>query len=229
MILNRYRHQFQMTREQLGEVCISQRANAGETLTMEEYLQSPMIIEPLSELDCTPEIEGTFAAAVITTSLERARDMRQPPIVIVGSAIGGDPMAALFQTTEDTFASSGHRGVASSLYAMAGLSPSDIDVALLYDDYSPMVLMQLEDYGFCGVGEGGAFAADGNIRHGGPIPVNTHGGNLSRAYLRGATHVIEAVQQLRGTAANQVSGAELALVTGSPASVPLSAAILGKV
>jgi acetyl-CoA acetyltransferase len=228
MVLNRYGHQFSMTREQLGEVCITQRANAGETLSLDEYLGSPMIVEPLSQLDCTPELEGTFAAAVITTTLERAHDLRQPPVVLVASATGGDPAAALFQGAEDSFASSGHRAVAAALYEMAGLSATDIDVALLYDDFSPMVLLQLEDYGFCGVGEGGAFVADGHIRGGGSIPVNTHGGNLSQAYLRGATHVVEAVHQLRGTAANQVSGAELALVTGSPSSIPLSAAILRK-
>ena len=101
---------------------------------------------------------------------------------------------------------------------MAGITPADVDVALLYDHFSPMVIMQLEDYGFCPIGEGGPFVADGNIRYGtGSIPVNTHGGNLSEAYIIGMTHVREAVEQLRGTAINQVEGAEIALVTGGPA------------
>ena len=99
-------------------------------------------------------------------------------------------------------------------------------MALLYDHFSPMVLMQLEDYGFCGIGESGPFVAEGNIRLGGRIPVNTHGGNLSEAYIIGMTHVREAVEQLRGVAVNQVAGAEIALVTGGPASLPVSGTLL---
>ena len=92
-----------------------------------------------------------------------------------------------------------------------------------------MVLMQLEDYGFCGIGEGGEFVESGAIRWPtGSIPVNTHGGNLSEAYIIGMTHVKEAVEQIRGTAVNQVDGAGLALVTGGPASIPVSSIMLGK-
>jgi len=90
-----------------------------------------------------------------------------------------------------------------------------------------MVLMQLEDYGFCPVGESGPFVADGNIRYdGGTLPVNTHGGNLSEAYIIGMTHVREGVEQMRGTAVNQVADAEVALVTGGPAGLPVSSLIL---
>jgi acetyl-CoA acetyltransferase len=102
-------------------------------------------------------------------------------------------------------------------------------VALLYDHFSPMVLLQLEDYGFCDIGESGPFVESGAIRWpGGALPVNTHGGNLSEAYIIGMTHVKEAVEQLRGTAVNQVQGAELALSTGGPASIPTSAVLLAK-
>ena len=126
-----------------------------------------------------------------------------------------------FQMPDEDFASSGHRPVAKRLYEMAGVGPHDVDVALLYDHFSPMVIMQLEDYGFCPIGEGGPFVADGNIRWPtGTIPVNTHGGNLSEAYIIGMTHVREAVEQLRGTAVNQVEGAEIALVTGGPPALP---------
>jgi acetyl-CoA acetyltransferase len=101
------------------------------------------------------------------------------------------------------------------LYGRGGVSSADIDVALLYDHFSPMVLLQLEDYGFCGRGESGAFVEQGSIRWpDGSIPVNTHGGHLSEAYVLGMTHVVEAVEQLRGTAINQVARAEIALVTG---------------
>ncbi|MNZ91408.1 lipid-transfer protein [compost metagenome] len=110
---------------------------------------------------------------------------------------------------------------------MAGVGPQDIDVAMLYDHFSPMVIMQLEDYGFCGIGEGGPFVESGNIRFkGGSIPVNPHGGQLSEAYAVGMTHIREAVEQLRGTAVNQVKDASLALVTGGPASLPVSSIIL---
>jgi acetyl-CoA acetyltransferase len=230
MIANRYLHEHGVAREHLGAVVVSQRANAGDSLTLEEYLSSPLIVGPLSALDGTPDLEGGFAAAVITTTVERARDLAQPPILITAAATGGTPShATTFQMPQETFGSSGHRAVAADLYAMAGLGPDDVDVALLYDDFSPMVLMQLEDYGFCGVGEGGAFVAGGNTQvRGGKIPVNTHGGNLSSAYVKGMTHVFEAVQQLRGTATNQVDGAQFALVTGSPATIPLSAVILRK-
>jgi acetyl-CoA acetyltransferase len=230
MIANRYLHEHGVPREHLGAVVVTQRANAGDSLTIEEYLRSPLIVGPLSALDGTPDLEGGFAAAVITTTVERARDLAQPPILITAAATGGTPShATAFQMPQDTFGSSGHRAVAADLYAMAGMGPDDIDVALLYDDFSPMVLMQLEDYGFCGAGEGGAFVAGGNTQaRGGKIPVNTHGGNLSSAYVRGITHVFEAVQQLRGTATNQVDGAQFALVTGSPATIPLSAVILRK-
>jgi acetyl-CoA acetyltransferase len=128
---------------------------------------------------------------------------------------------------DEYFTSSGHRPVAKRLYEMAGVTPADVDVALLYDHFSPMVIMQLEDYGFCGIGEGGAFVADGNIRWPqGSLPVNTHGGNLSEAYIIGMTHVKEAVEQLRGDAVNQVADAEVALVTGGPESIPVSSLLL---
>jgi acetyl-CoA acetyltransferase len=127
------------------------------------------------------------------------------------------------------FASSGNAPIAKRLYEQAGIGADDIDVALLYDHFSPMVLMQLEDYGFCGKGEGGPFVESGAIRYdGGSIPVNTHGGQLSEAYIIGMTHIMEGVEQMRGTAINQVADAELALVTGGPASLPVSGLILGR-
>jgi acetyl-CoA acetyltransferase len=230
MITSRYCHERGVTREQLGQVVVTQRANAGDSLTLDEYLATPPVIGMLSRLDAPPSPVGAVAAAIITTTADRARDLRHPVVLLTAAASGGTPShATQWQMPGATFASSGHRDVARDLYAMAGLSSDDIDVALLYDDFSPMVLMQLEDYGFCGVGEAGAFVAGGNTAvDGGKIPVNSHGGNLSSASVRGVTHTFEAVQQLRGTAGNQIAGAEVALVTGSPATIPLSAAILRK-
>ena len=170
---------------------------------------------------------------MVTTTAERARDLRHPPAYVRASAHGGAGQWGTAITwmgmPEEIFASSGHRPVARDLWSRAGLGPGDVDVALLYDHFSGLVLLQLEDYGFCPIGESGPFVADGNIRFdGGSIPVNTHGGNLSEAYIIGFSHVMEAVEQLRGTAVNQVAGAEVALVTGGPAPIPVSGLVLAR-
>jgi acetyl-CoA acetyltransferase len=176
-------------------------------------------------------METDGAVAAVMTSADRAKDLRQPPVYILASANGGmgrwgPAIFSYFQQPDEYFASSGHRPVAKRLYDMAGVQPDDVDVALLYDHFSPLVLMQLEDYGFCGIGEGGPFVAEGNTRIDGKIPTNTHGGHLSEAYIIGMTHVREAVEQLRGVAVNQVPNAEIALVTGGPASLPVSGTLL---
>ncbi|HKN90319.1 MAG TPA: thiolase, partial [Acidimicrobiia bacterium] len=224
-------------RAHLAEVAISTRANAvrrptaimREPLTLDDYFAARMISEPLCLYDFCLESDG--AVAVVTTSAERARDLRHPPVYVSASANGGagrwGQAISWHGMPDEYYASSGHRPVAARVYEMAGVGPQDIDVALLYDHFTPMVLMQLEDYGFCPIGESGPFVADGNIRWPeGSLPVNTHGGNLSEAYIIGMTHVKEAVEQLRGSAVNQVQGARTALVTGGPASLPVSATIL---
>jgi acetyl-CoA acetyltransferase len=116
--------------------------------------------------------------------------------------------------------------VAERLWATSGYRPEDIDVALIYDHFSPLVIMQLEDFGFCKRGEGGPFVESGAIRLDGAIPVNPHGGHLSEGYVVGVTHIREAVEQLRGVAVNQVKDAKTALVTGGPSPIPMTAAIL---
>jgi acetyl-CoA acetyltransferase len=227
IVAARYMHEHGITRQQLGELVVSQRANAGDTLTLDEYLAAPLVVGPLSLLDGTPDFDCAYAAAMITTTSERAADMPHPVVLLSGAATGGTPSHARpFQMPDDSFATSGHRDVARDLYERAGIGAGDIDVALLYDDFSPQVLMQLEDYRLCDAGGAGAFVGAGNAKVGGSLPVNTHGGNLSSAAAAGANHVFEAVQQLRGTSSKQVDGAEVALVTGSPATIPLSAAIL---
>jgi acetyl-CoA acetyltransferase len=238
LLTQRHMHLYGTTREHLAHVAINQRQNAltrptairKEPLTMEEYFNSRIISDPLCLLDYTMETDG--AIAVITTTAERAKDLKQKPVYIMGSANGGmgrwgSAIFSYFQMPDDYFASSGHRPVARRMYEMAGVGPQDVDVALLYDHFSPMVLMQVEDYGFCPIGEGGPFIAEGNTKFGtGKIPVNTHGGHLSEAYIIGMTHVKEAVEQLRGTAINQVKDAEIALVTGGPAGLPVSGTLL---
>jgi acetyl-CoA acetyltransferase len=240
ILTQRHMHLYGTRREHFAEICISQRNNAirrptsirTEPITLDDYFNARIINDPLCLFDYTMESDG--AVAVITTSADRAKDLKQPPVLIMGSANGGmgrwgSAIFNYFQMPDEYFASSGHRPVAKRMYEMAGITPADVDVALLYDHFSPMVLMQLEDYGFCPIGQGGDFIADGNIRWpSGKLPVNTHGGNLSEAYIIGMTHIREAVEQLRGTAINQVEGAKIALTTGGPAGLPVSGTLLRK-
>jgi acetyl-CoA acetyltransferase len=236
ILAQRHMYQYGTKREHLAEVAINQRNNAmtretalmRDPLTLDDYFAARMISDPLCLYDFCLECDG--AVAVVTTTAERAKDLRQKPVYVMASANGGmgrwGQAITWMNMPDEYFASSGHRPVAQRLYEMAGVGPEDVDVALLYDHFTPMVLMQIEDYGFCGIGESGPFVEAGNIRLGGKIPVNTHGGNLSEAYIIGMTHVREAVEQLRGTAVNQVEGAEIALSTGGPASLPVSALLL---
>jgi acetyl-CoA acetyltransferase len=232
-------HLYGTRREAFAEIALSTRANAinrpkaihRTPLTSEDYFAARMIAEPLCLYDFCQETDG--AVAVITTSAERARDLKHKPVPVLAAAHGGvrewGRAFAWMGMPDEYFASAGNKPIAERLYRQAGICASDIDVALLYDHFTPMVLMQLEDYGFCGKGEGGAFVESGAIRFdGGSIPVNTHGGQLSEGYIIGMTHIVEGVEQMRGTAINQVTDAELALVTGGPASLPVSGLILGK-
>jgi acetyl-CoA acetyltransferase len=237
MLTRRHMHKYGTTRDHLAEVAISTRANAVNResalmrtpLDRETYFAGRMISEPFCLYDFCLECDGSVA--VVTTTAERARDLRHAPAYVRATAQGGSggwgQAVTWMGMSDDLYSSSGHRSVAHDLYRRAGLGPEDVDVALLYDHFSGMVLMQLEDYGFCPIGESGPFVADGHIRYeGGSVPVNTHGGNLSEAYIIGFTHVKEAVEQLRGTATNQIPDAEVALVTGGPASIPVSSLLL---
>jgi acetyl-CoA acetyltransferase len=126
------------------------------------------------------------------------------------------------------FTSAGQYTIAQDLYRFSGLGPDDIDVAEIYDHFSPMVLLGLEDFQLAPKGESGPFVADGNIRRDGSMPVNTHGGNLAEVYLHGMTHVMEGVRQLRGTSCNQIDGAEVALVVCGASPSPSGALLLRK-
>ncbi|MFC1405242.1 MULTISPECIES: thiolase C-terminal domain-containing protein [Streptacidiphilus] len=244
LLTRRHMHQYGTTRDAFAEIAMSTRANAlnrpkaryREPLTHDQYFGARMLADPLCLYDFCMESEG--AVAVVTTSIERARDLRQKPVPVVSVAHGGTRewgrAFSWFGMPDDgTFASSGHKSIAQRLYQRAGVTAEDIDVALIYDHFTPMVLMQLEDYGFCAKGEGGPYVLSGAIRHSperkpGRVSVNPHGGQLSEAYIIGATHIVEGVEQMRGTAINQVTDAELALVTGGPAALPVSGLILGR-
>ena len=225
VLARRHMYLYGTRREAFAEIAISTRANAAnrpkamhrEPLTLADYFNARMIAEPLCLYDFCQETDG--AVAVITTSVDRARDLRQPPVPVVAAAHGGvrewGRAFAWMGMPDEYFASSGNKPIAERLYQQAGITAADIDVALLYDHFTPMVLMQLEDYGFCEKGEGGPFVESGAIRyHGGSIPVNTHGGLLSQGHVGGFLHVTEAVRQLRGDGgARQVDGAKVAVVS----------------
>ena len=232
----RHMHVYGTRREAFAEVVMASRVYAStrpqalrrKPLTLDEYLASPMLADPLCRLDFCLETDG--ALAFVVTSGERARDLARRPVYIAASAHGGsrDWGRAFFwlNMPEPVFTSAGSEPVARRLYEQAGIAPKDIDVALIYDHFSPLVIMQLEDYGFCARGEGGPLVESGAIRSDGSIPVNPHGGHLSEAYVIGMTHIREAVEQLRGQAINQVKNAQVALITGGPAPIPMSGAIL---
>lgn len=241
VLTRRHMHLYGTTRDAFAEIVISQRENTRNRpgsirrnpLTREEYFASPMLADPLCRLDFCLETDG--AVAFITTTADRAKDLKQKPVYIHASAHGGKRewgrAFGWMGMPDPTFSSSGHKPVADRLWKNAGVGPKDMDVALLYDHFSSMVLMQLEDYGFCEKGEGDAFVRSGKLRYAnrhepGAIPVNTHGGQLSDGYIIGMTHVREAVEQLRGVAINQVEDAEFALVTGGPAAIPTSGLVL---
>lgn len=236
LLARRHMHVYGTTREQFAEVALSARANAMDhplalmkkPLTLEDYMAAPLIADPMCLYDFCLESDG--AIAVVVTSAERARDLAQKPVIVQGCTQGGERgwgrSLYWMNMPEDAFLTSGHRTVARDLYAQAGVGPGDIDVAQIYDHFTPMVISQLEDYGFCKPGEGGAFVASGAIRRDGALPINTDGGQLSGSYVWGMTHIREAVEQMRGTAHHQIAGAELALVTGGPSNVPMSGLIL---
>ncbi len=237
LLFRRHMHRFGTTPLHLAEVAVTMRAHALRNpkalkrtpLTVDEHQQARLIADPFRLFDCCQENDG--AAVILVTSAERARDARQRPVYVMAGAQGGDSLwgygLTMQHAPDDLYCSAGHAHLARRLWAMAGVGPADVDVALLYDHFSGMVLLQLEDYGFCPRGESGALVADGAIRWpDGRLPVNTHGGNLSEVYLLGMTHVIEGVRQLRGTSTSQVQDAEIALVTAGPSNLPTSALLL---
>ncbi len=236
LLARRHMHLYGTRREAFGEVVMASRAYAAtrpqairrKPLSLDEYMAAPMLADPLCRLDFCLENDG--ALAFVVTSAERARDLAQRPVHIMASAHGGerDWGRSFFwlNMPDSHFTTAGGGHCARRLYDLAGIGARDIDVALLYDHFSPLVVMQLEDYGFCARGEGGALVESGAIRPGGAIPVNPHGGHLSEAYVLGMTHIREAVEQLRGQAVNQIADARFALVSGGPAPIPMSGAIL---
>ena len=221
--LNRYGK----TQEGLAEIALACREHANANpaaqfrdrpMTLESYYASRMLSTPLRLFDYCLETDG--ACAVVVTSAERARDLPHPPAYVasVAQAAGPEPQPGLMfpmLTRQDMLATPA-ADCGRRLFERAGLQAADVDVAQLYDCFTITVLLQLEDYGFCGRGEGGEYAAAGQLRLSGDLPTNTSGGHLSEGYLHGMNHVAEGVRQIRGTSTAQVPGAEVCLVTSAP-------------
>ncbi|MBK7250783.1 MAG: lipid-transfer protein [Gammaproteobacteria bacterium] len=234
MVARRYMHAYGATSEDFGRVSVTCRRHAannpkawfhGKPITLADHQASRWIVEPLRLLDCCQESDG--AVAIVVTRAERARHLKQKPVLIHGAAQGAcdDQMNTTSFYRPDILAFSDARLVAKQLYAMAGVGPADIQTAVIYDAFTPFVLMQLEAYGFCDRGEAKDFVKDGHIGLGGRLPINTHGGLIGEAYVHGVNGIAEGVRQVRGTSVNQVKGVEHVLVTAGTG-VPTSGLIL---
>jgi acetyl-CoA acetyltransferase len=236
MWAQRYLEVYGVSTEAFGKVAVAFRKHAannpaahfyGRPITLEDHQNSPWVAEPLRLLDCCQETDG--GQALVVTTAERASTLPHVPAIVVASAQGSapqqHPMTSFYR---DDLLGLPELGVVSrQLWRTSGLSPSDIEVAVLYDHFTPFVLLQLEELGFCKRGEAADFVDDGNLEVGGRLPTNTNGGQLGEAYLHGMNGIAEAVRQIRGTSVNQVDGAAHVLVTAGTGP-PTSGLILGK-
>jgi acetyl-CoA acetyltransferase len=232
MFARRFLHERGYTTRHLGWIAVACRRHAStnpmammrEPITVDEHERSRPISEPLRLLDCCLETDG--AAAVIVADGDLARDCRRKPAWIMAASQGMGPQNVTMNNFfKDPLLESPGAYAARDLWRMAGVSPADVDVAQLYDAFTPLVLASLEEYGFCRPGDAGGFVADHGLELGGRLPTNTSGGSLSEAYVHGINLIIEAARQIRGTSVNQVPGARLSLVT-SGNMVPTGALLL---
>ena len=235
MVARRYMHLYGATSQDFGRVAVAGRRHAAtnpaawfynQPITLEEHQASRWIVDPLHLLDCCQESDG--GQALVITSAERARDLPNTPALIVATAQGaGEEQWTMTSFFRDDIAQLPEmKVVADELWTSSGLTPADIQTAILYDHFTPYVLMQLEEFGFCGRGEAKDFITDGALEMGGKLPINTHGGQLGEAYIHGMNGIAEAVRQVRGTSVNQVDSVENVLVTAGTG-VPTSGLILG--
>ena len=236
MFAQRYMHEFGATSEDFGRVSVVDRAHAATNpkawfyerpITLEDHQSSQWIVEPLRLLDCCQESDG--AVAIVVTSADRAKDLKQPGVVIEAAAQGSswdqESMTSYYRDEINGLPEMGLVGF--QLWEQSRLQPGDIRTAVIYDHFTPFVLVQLEELGFCKKGEAKDFIADGNVGLDGRLPINTNGGQLGEAYIHGMNGIAEAARQVRGTSVNQVDDVEHVLVTAGTG-VPTSGLILGR-
>jgi acetyl-CoA acetyltransferase len=229
----RYLEKYGITSEDLGSYVVTAREYAatnpaawfyGRPATLEEHQASRWIVEPvLRLLDCCQESDG--GVALVVTTAERARDLRQPVVRILGATQAnlrnGDILFDYYRDDPADFPEARH--VSEQLWNITGLRPQDMDLAMLYENFSPIVFMMLEAHGFVARGEAKDFIKSGQLRIDGALPTNPNGGLIGEGYIHGFNNMTEAVRQIRGTAANQVADAETAFVSSGR-----SAFILGR-
>ena len=227
----RYMWKYGLTNEDFGRYTVVAREHAAtnpdawyyrKPITIEDHQASRWIVEPiLRRLDCCQERDG--GAALIITTPERARDLPQPAAVVaaatMGNIRGSNVMFNYYHP--DLSALPEAESVSRQLFDVSGIGKNDVDVAMIYENFSPVVFMQLEACGFCGPGEARDFIVEGNIGLNGKLPVNPQGGLIGEAYIHGVNNVIEGVRQVRGTAVNQIAGAQNALVMSGRSGIML--------
>ncbi|WP_435278614.1 lipid-transfer protein [Rhodococcus yananensis] len=234
MVAQRYMHVTGATSADFGAVAVADRKHAstnpkaffhGKPITLDDHQSSRFIAEPLHLLDCCQESDG--GVALVITTPERARDLKQTPAIVAAAAQGSGPDQYIMTSYyRDGLTGLPEMGVVGDqLWQQAGITARDVQTAVLYDHFTPYVLMQLEELGFCGRGEAKDFIAGGAIELGGRLPLNTHGGQLGEAYIHGMNGIAEGVRQIRGTSVNQVDGVENVLVTAGTG-VPTSGLVL---
>lgn len=224
----RYMQKYGVSNEDFGRVSVVQRKHAannpnawfhGKPISLEDHQNARWVVEPvLRLLDCCQESDG--GVALLVTSLERARDLQQKPVHVVGACQSLPrevEVISNYYHEGDLAEMPEAQGTARRLYEQTGLGPDDMQLAMLYDAFTPQVFKQLEAFGFCRPGEASDFVKDGHIEHGGKLPVNTNGGLIGEAYIHGMNNITEAVRQIRGDAPNQVDGLEHALVSSGMA------------
>jgi acetyl-CoA acetyltransferase len=225
MQARRYMHRYGIASTDLAEVTVAARRFAATNpqarffqrpVTVADHQASRFVVEPLRLLDCCMESDG--GVAVLVTSRARAVEHGADYVDISSIATGSGTRQQLMTSYDrsDARLFDELAVMAENLWSRTDLRPDDVDVAICYDHFTPMVMAQLEGHGFCGPGEAKDFIAGGRIGPGGTLPVNPHGGQLGEAYLHGFNGVVEAVRQLRGTAVNQVENAQVALVSAPP-------------
>ena len=236
MYTQRYMHEYGCKSTDLAQVAVSTRKHAvnnpaaffyGKPLTVAEHQASRLIVDPLRLFDCCQESDG--GCAQVVTTVERARALGAKAAVVrgIGQAAGADQenMTSFYRPSISYLPEMDL--VAKQVYAMSGTRPADVDAAIIYDAFTPVVMWQLESFGFCGRGEAKDFVGDGNLEVGGRLPCNTHGGQLSEAYIHGMNGVNEGVRLIRGASLNQPAKNDHVLVTAG-VGVPTSGMILGK-
>ncbi len=232
----RYLHEFGYDTTALGHVSVLTRKHAATNphammyerpITLEDHQNSRWISEPLRLLDCCLDTDG--ACATIVVSAEKAKQLKSTPAYIAAAAQGTGSRAEMMTSYQRKSLArlEESEATAAVIYPLAELTPKDMDVIEIYDPFTPMVLMQLEAYGFAELGKSPELFLDGRLELDGETPFNTHGGHLGEGYLHGFGHIVEGVRQIRGTAVNQVDDVKTCLVTAG-VGVPTSAIILSK-